>query len=171
LIDDYKEEAPQTPYLFATMYDARISSLADAIDCGMFGVTEVPALASNTFMFASTYVKDERHMMTPKGNATSNAGTRCSEVFDKALSLPDYTSYAFHLASMPSTNASSCDISTNSTNECVMQNILRLEKNLVQSMESMPGVKTSEIWLNLAAIVGGVQFLAWAVQAVLDARE
>lgn len=151
------------------MYDSRISSLAEAIDCGLFGVTEVPALASNTFTFGATYVKDERHMMTPKDNATSNAGTMCSEVFDKALGLDDYTSYAFHLASMPSTNASSCDTSINANAQCIMQNILRLEKSLVQTMESKPGVKTSELWLNLAAIVGGVQFLAWAVQAVLDA--
>ena len=147
------------------MYDARLSDLGAAIDCGLIALTEVPALASNTLTFSSSYLKDERNLVDLK-----KASTLCQQVYKEAFELEDpfYTAYSFHTASMPIADTTLCDLSSKSNASCIMQTILRSEKPIIQSMESVPGVEVKDIWLNVAAIVGGVQFFAWAVQALVD---
>jgi hypothetical protein len=152
------------------MYDSRISDLSAAIECGLIALTEVPALASNTFSFAASYAKDDLHMIS-WSNGTIQNGTNCQKVYAEAFELdkPPYTSYSFHIASMPLSNIATCDVSSNKDALCVMQSVLRLATPVIQGMESVPKVEIPDIWLNVAAIVGGVQYLAWCVQALVDA--
>jgi len=161
----YQEQAVQTPYLFAAMYDPRIANLSAAIDCGLVGLTEVPALASNTFRFAAAYVKDEQDKIR-----FSNSTTECPEVYRKAFELenPPYTAYTFYIASMPISETSLCDTSIDPAAQCIMQSILRIDKPVIESMESVPGVEWSDVWLNVAAIIGGVQFFYWIGQVLLS---
>lgn len=149
------------------MYDARLPDLGKAIDCGLIALTEIPALASNTLMFTASYIIDDRDMIF---KSLDLPGT-CEDTFRSAYELhdPPYTSYSFHIATMPITDTSLCDTSKNSEASCVQQNILRLEKHVIDQMESKPGVEPKDIWLNVAAIVGGVQFLAWWISAVVEA--
>ena len=149
------------------MYDARLRDLGVAIDCGLVALTEIPALASNTLTFSSSYLKDERNLIN-----LDEASDICRQVYQEAFELesPFYTVYSFHVASMPIANTTACDVSLSSSASCMMQNILRSEKPIVQSMESVPGVEVKDIWLNVAAIVGGVQFLAWGLQTAWDSK-
>lgn len=149
------------------MYDSRLPDLGRAIDCGLIALTEIPALASNTLMFTASYIIDDRGMILDTPDLADNT---CKEIFQAAYELdsPPYTSYSFHAASMPITDPVLCDISTYSNASCVLQNVLRLEKHVIDQMESKPGVEPKDVWLNVAAIVGGVQFLAWWVEAFID---
>jgi len=160
----YLEQAVQTPYLFSAMYDSRIEDLPNAIDCGLISLTEIPALASSTFKFTSAYITDEKGKID-----LSSATEACRNVYEKAFELknPPYTAYTFHIASMPISDATLCDTNLNPAAQCVMQSILRVDKPVIAGMESVPGVERAEIWLNVAAIVGGVQFLCWFAQGLL----
>ena len=174
LQSDYNEWAPQTPYLFATMYDSRIApNLSKAINCGLVTLTEVPALASNTFTFGVAQITDGYRMIDYTGSTSdgTTGTTDCTDFHKWAYTLdPPYNSYSFHIASMPISNTTACDSTYNTSAVCVMQNIIRSERPIIQSMESAPGVETKDIWLDVAAIVGGVQFIAWAVQALIDSK-
>ena len=67
---------------------------------------------------------------------------------------------------MPIADASLCDTNLDPTAQCVMQSILRVDKPVIEGMESVPGVERADIWLNIAAIVGGVQFFYWVAQVL-----
>lgn len=146
------------------MYDYRIGNLTTAIDCGLIGLTEIPALASSTFRFSSAYLTDEKGMID-----LSNATDDCRDAYKQAFELKNapYTTYTFHIASMPVSDASLCDTTLNPTAQCIMQSILRIDKPVIEGMESVPGVERADIWLNVAAIVGGVQFLCWFIGVLL----
>ena len=152
------------------MYDSRIAMDLDiAIGCNLVTFTEVPALASNTFTFEVSELTDEYQLIIQENGSITDA---CEEYLDWVYALhPPYKSYSFSFASTVITDTTLCDSKSNTTaSSCIMQNKLRPGQPIVQTMESVPGVDREDIWLNVAAIVGGVQFLAWAVQALIDSK-
>jgi len=124
------------------MYDARLSDLGTAIDCGLVALTEVPALASNTLTFTPYYFNDELNM-----TSFTSASTTCQQVFREALELenPFSTAYSFRIASTPIADTTACDVSLTSSTSCIMQTILRSEGSIIQSMESVPSVEMKVI--------------------------
>lgn len=140
------------------MYDSSMSLqvLQDSINCGLIGLTEIPALASTTFGITTTYIKDTRRLMTLTDNSKN-----CQKTYDTILKPHDYATYTFHSASMPINNVSACDSSADASASCIMQVIMRFDKHIVEKLKSGPGVEWYEIWLNYAALVGAIQFVAW----------
>lgn len=152
------------------MYDGRIAMDLDiAIECNLVTFTEVPALASNTFTFEVSELTDEYQLIIQESDSITDT---CKDYLNWVYALhPPYRSYSFHFASTVITDTTLCDTRSNTTaSSCIMQNRLRPGQPIVQTMESVPGVDQEDIWLNVAAILGGVQFLAWGVQAFIDAK-
>jgi hypothetical protein len=156
---DYTEQAMQTPYLFAALFDPRVD-LGSALDCGLVALTEIPALASNTFTITANYISDTLQMVHSSGDQTA-----CKEFYAKTLALkePPYTSYAFHLGSMTTLAPNTCDTAIAATASCVSQVILRFGTHIVSKMESRHGMDKIDILLFEGAVVGAIQFFAWFI--------
>ena len=151
--------------MYSTIYDRRITNLSAAIECFLINPVPVPAYAYNTYSFSATYIKDDIELMRP-----ARSDEYCWSVWQQALALedPDYTSYSMRITSTQSTNGRSCSEDLVPGPHCFVQNTLSAESFMVDTKESVRGVEYSEIWLNVAAIVGGVQFLAWCAQVIVN---
>jgi len=132
--------------------------LAKAVHCGLIAFTEMPAMGSTTFTMSATNITDTLGMISPPTNEIV-----CQNYYREVLSYenPPYTAYTFHMASMPVTDLSVCDISVNPGNKCLSQVILRYGTRAVSSMESKPGIEKQQILIDEGAIVGAIQFFMW----------
>jgi hypothetical protein len=151
---DYTKYLLQSPYIFAALYDCRID-LATALHCGLISLTEIPALASNTFTITMETITDKLNHVQPTEDKP-----RCQKFYQETLNLenPPYTAYSFHLSSMPITDMSQCDINATADAECISQVLLRFGGWVVGSMESKPGIEKTDILINEGAIVGAIGF-------------
>lgn len=100
---------------------------------------------------------DERKMIRP-------GDSNCSDFYERYLEQQEHTYavYNFHISTMATSNISFCDTALDPLASCVSQALLRYENQLVRIMESIPGIEKKDIMLNIAAIVGALQFVYWA---------
>jgi hypothetical protein len=153
----YSPQAAWTPYIFAAIYDPRID-LANALDCGLVALTEIPALASNTFTVIAQKTVDTLGMIP-----APETPEICAGFYASTLSKDDepYLSYSFHLSTMVLSNISLCDSSNSPTTSCVSQAIIRFGSHVVNEIESKHSIEKTDILINEGAIVGAIQFFAW----------
>jgi len=151
--------------IYSTIYDRRITNLSAAIECLLINPVRVPAHAYNTYSFSATYIKDDIELMRP-----ARSDEYCWSVWQQALALedPDYTSYSMKITSTQVTNGNYCSEALESATFCPVVSTLRVDSFMVDTKESVRGVEYFDIWLNVAAIVGGVQFLAWCAQVIVN---
>jgi hypothetical protein len=147
----------QMPFIHAILFDPRIS-LEKALSCGLVALTEIPALASNTFAITAESTLDTPGVIQP-----SSAQSGCRDFYTQtfAMNNPPYTSYSFNLGSMPLSNPKLCDSSVNPDAICTSQALLRYGTRVVRAMESKRGMGKVDILVNEGAIVGAIQFFAW----------
>jgi hypothetical protein len=156
-LNDYGASALYLPYLFAAIYDSRIP-LDIAIDCGLVGLTEIPALGSNSFTILASRTTDRLGMMEPPPEPAG-----CMKLYTDTFTMsgPPYTSYDFHLSSTGVHDPSSCDADISANNTCFSQAIIRYGTHSVTTRESAPGIEKIQILTDEGAIVGAVQFFLY----------
>jgi hypothetical protein len=152
----------QMPFIHATLFDSRVD-LSEALRCGLIALTEIPALASNTFTITAESTHDILGVIQP-----SNAQPGCREFYAQTLAMknPPYTSYSFNLGSMPLSDSNLCDSSANSDAVCTSQALLRYATRMIRTMESKRGMGKVDILVNEGAIVEAIQFFAWILGTV-----
>nr|OQO31327.1 hypothetical protein B0A51_02101 [Rachicladosporium sp. CCFEE 5018] len=159
----YDTQAPYNPSLSAIMYDSRMTEdqLRQALTCNIVVWTEQPALGSNT------YTIDE---VTQTYDALGKLNLTILDPDCKSLAETLYTfkeglaTYRYRVSSSSTSFAYVCD-QGNTTMKydqpCVTQIIIRYGTFSTTQLTSVPGIEIKDIFLNIAAIAGGVQFVAW----------
>jgi hypothetical protein len=141
------------PYLFTALFNPRI----DLGLSGFVALTEVPALASNTFIGTVATILDTLQFTSPTKNQPI-----CKDFYARTLNMtdPPYMSYAYHLGFMPISDPTLCDTHLNTSASCVSQMILRYDNHGLNMMESKHGKEKTDILIFMGAIVGAIQFFA-----------
>ena len=160
----YAESTIFNPTLYSTLYDSRMTydDLQSAFRCGILGWTEQPALGSTTYTIEeTTTTSDSRGMY--KLNTT--VPQDCQLLFDKLFTLPGgYRTYSYRLSSpgVTSGTADYCDVNgtTDNFNYCISQVLIRYGSFRQTAIESKSGIEQKDILLNVAAITGGVAYVA-----------
>lgn len=149
--------AVQMPFIHAVLFDPRID-LAKGLRCGLVSLTEIPALASNTFTITAETILDTLEVIQ-----SAEAQPECISFYTTTLAMtnPPYTAYFFNLASVPLSDPSLCDSSANVEAICTSQALLRYGTRVVRAMKSKRGMGKVDILVNEGAIVGAIQFFAW----------
>lgn len=158
LQEQYGSNTIQSPVLYAVVYDPSLSAadLSMALDCGTLTWTEIPALDSTTMTIEASLISDPLDMIQ-----TADLDPQC-QAFTATLFSKGYLTYSLQMSSTGVTNISRCDISTNPVDYgCYKQIIIRYGSFVVPSMTSKPGIKPTDILVNIAGIVGGVAWVLW----------
>ena len=161
IMDDYNTKAPQNPVLYTLLYDHRLntSDVSQALDCGVIGWTEVPALGSNTFTIAASMINDPLGLMLK----SEEIPEQCRELVTRIYgwSTP-YTQYNFRISSSGTAYENYCDVSRNpQTQGCLSQILIRYSTFITTKMKSVHETGKKEILIDIGSIVGAIQFLTW----------
>lgn len=124
------------------------------------------AFSTNSYSILANYITDTLHsVQAPRGSPDY-----CRDVFHDKLSQRNFSLYDMRLsASSPNypSYRNDCDIVTNPDARCQLQINLSYGSQFVLTRQSAHSISKLEIWLNISAIVGAIQFFAWfALQAV-----
>jgi hypothetical protein len=158
----YNTSSPQYPTLYSIMYDPRLTfnDFKAALQCGILGWTEQPALGSNTYTIDETVrTFDELGKISPSSNEPL-----CTDLTARIYALEEgYAAYRYHLSSSGAFNATACDLNgTDSIAQpCTSQVLIRYGSFKVSSMKSVPGMEKVQMLIDVGAIVGAVAYVGW----------
>ena len=154
------------PSLFvpAVLFDRRMTHDQIVICKGFVTLIQIPAFGDADVSLRVEGVADTFGLAAPWGG-----DPECSSVLQPLMSDPDdpllwYT--VLDRTSSPSlTNSeasSLCDYTSNGTDQSCLTSVRFTFGNIILSTStSEPGISKLEIFLNLGAIVGAVQFFVW----------
>lgn len=97
---------------------------------------------------------------------TPDLNQSCADYFTRALAnpRPPYTLYSPSVSSTHYTT-NTCDVSIYPDGEeCYTLMAVHFATNFVQTTQTVHGISKLDIWLNIGAIVGAVQFFAYFLQ-------
>ncbi|KAK5689011.1 hypothetical protein LTS10_000991 [Elasticomyces elasticus] len=162
IINDYNTKAPQNPSLYTIMYDPHLTDdqFRAAIQCGIIGLTEQPALGS------STYTIDQVTRTHDKLGKLTNgiADSVCKTLAETLYKLDDgFITYKYHLTSSGTSYTDVCDTKGTGQFEqaCVSQVIVRFGSFSTTKLTSKHGNEVKDIILDMGSIVGAIQYAAW----------
>ncbi|KAK4950138.1 hypothetical protein LTR10_011115 [Elasticomyces elasticus] len=162
LKEKYTMQAPQNPTLYSTMYDPRLntSQFKTALDCGLLGWAEQPALGSNTYT-----IDEITHTFAKLGENSAHVTDQSCKTFINSIHKIEggYTTYKYHISSSGTSFSSICDVNgTVPFNEsCTTQVLLRMGSFRASNITSKHGRNAVEIFTDISGIVGAVAYVAW----------
>ena len=115
-----------------------------------------------------THITDTLRTVQAPGDTDQQSREYCSNIFQQKLATtdPEFALYDITLTgASPSTDsyAKDCDVAANPDAKCQLQVTLNYGNQFVLTRETSRGISQLDIWLNIGAIVGAIQFFAWFV--------
>ena len=87
----------------------------------------------------------------------------CASIFQTLLAdrTKPLSTYTASIIPSPLITTGNCDVINDTQQQCQVSMILQLGSRILRTTETVPGISRLDIWLELGAIVGAVQFVAW----------
>lgn len=147
--------------MWAAAFDSRLS-VTEMLDCGIQSWYLINSYSISSLSVSVMHITDTLRNVT----AATDAPEYCSGVFKDKLAQkqPKFAIYEMTTsATSPSTTsyADDCNILTNSSASCPLVLKINYANQFVLDRETSHGISELDIWLNLGAIVGAIQFVAW----------
>jgi hypothetical protein len=158
---------PGEPQVWAAAFDSRLS-VTEILDCGIQPWYLINAYSISSLSVTVMHITDTLQTVT----APAEAPQYCSGVFQDKLAQtrPKFAVYEIATtANSPSVTsyAEHCNVLTNSSAKCPLTININYGNQFVLDRETSHGISELDIWLNIGAIVGAIQFVAWfMLQAV-----
>ncbi|KAK6431614.1 hypothetical protein LTR95_012227 [Oleoguttula sp. CCFEE 5521] len=160
--NSYNTLSPQNPSLYSIIFDPKMTGedLKDAINCGMIGWTEQPALGS------STYTIDEIvQTVDTLGIITSQITDPACHTLAVRLYAQDdgYRTYRYHVTSSGTSFGTVCDRNgtENVTQPCTTQILIRVGSFFQTTLTSIHGTDAIAILTDIGGILGAISYIGW----------
>ena len=158
------------PHWNIYIFDLRMT-LDDINDCGMIGSQRIPILSDTALSLTLEHIHDSLGVLLPQPFPSDSVdsiiplGSECSVGFNLySATDPPVSAYTGSINSTPLLNASECDLAKDFQRPCLVSATLSFSSQIVRTTESVPGISQLDIWINVGAIVGAVQFFGWILK-------
>lgn len=118
-----------------------------------------PVIGDTSITFDAQQIIDSYGLIDiPKTNDSGCTSGLSRLLADRSRPFSTYTA---SITSSPLITTGNCEAIKDAQQKCEVSIILQLGSRILRTTETVPRMSRVEIWLDIGAIVGGVQFFAW----------